>query len=156
MAKCRPLKKCDNFVWMDNLKNVLLPLNNNNNYVKDCLVLSRIVILFCCFPLVDVYLSVCLCLSFFLSFCLSVNLSVCLCLSVCLSIHSHIISFLVLTWKMVAHQLKAPILIFCFQCHPFFRSINWEDLYSRKVEPTFKPNIVSILFFNPIQLHQTG
>ncbi|XP_020632368.1 ribosomal protein S6 kinase beta-1-like [Orbicella faveolata] len=27
------------------------------------------------------------------------------------------------------------------KCHPFFRSINWDDLYSRKVEPPFKPNI---------------
>ena len=89
MAKCRPLKKCDNFVWMDNLKNVLLPLNNNNNYVKDCLVLSRIVILFCCFPLVDVYifLSVCVYLSFCLSVCQSTFLSVCVCLSVFPFIH---------------------------------------------------------------------
>lgn len=31
-----------------------------------------------------------------------------------------------------------------FKAHPFFRHINWEDLLARKVEPPFKPFLVSI------------
>jgi len=30
--------------------------------------------------------------------------------------------------------------------HPFFRSINFQDLYDKKIEPTYNPNVVSILF----------
>lgn len=29
------------------------------------------------------------------------------------------------------------------QAHPFFRHINWDDLLARKVEPPFKPFLVS-------------
>lgn len=30
------------------------------------------------------------------------------------------------------------------QAHPFFRHINWDDLLARKVEPPFKPFLVSV------------
>lgn len=30
-----------------------------------------------------------------------------------------------------------------FQAHPFFRAINWANLLARKVEPPFKPSVVS-------------
>lgn len=30
-----------------------------------------------------------------------------------------------------------------FQAHPFFRHINWDDLLAHKVEPPFKPFLVS-------------
>jgi hypothetical protein len=29
--------------------------------------------------------------------------------------------------------------------HPFFRSINWSDVLSRKLEPPFKPSLVCIV-----------
>ena len=38
-----------------------------------------------------------------------------------------------------------------FQLHPFFRAIKWDDLYSKKVEPPFKPSIVSLSRF--LRLH---
>jgi serum/glucocorticoid-regulated kinase 2 len=31
------------------------------------------------------------------------------------------------------------------KAHPFFHSIDWRKLLQRKYEPTFKPNVVSIL-----------
>ncbi|KAL6069364.1 Serine/threonine-protein kinase [Balamuthia mandrillaris] len=31
--------------------------------------------------------------------------------------------------------------------HPFFKNVNWEDLYNRRVEPPFKPHLVCFLLF---------
>lgn len=36
--------------------------------------------------------------------------------------------------------------------HPFFKDINWEDLYNRKYEPSFKPHLVNptdVRYFDP-------
>jgi len=36
--------------------------------------------------------------------------------------------------------------------HPFFKSINWNDLYEKKVEPSFKPHLQSptdVRYFDP-------
>lgn len=30
------------------------------------------------------------------------------------------------------------------QRHPFFRHINWDDLLARRVDPPFRPSLVSI------------
>ena len=31
--------------------------------------------------------------------------------------------------------------------HPFFRTINWQDLYDKKIEPPYNPNVVSCSSF---------
>ena len=36
--------------------------------------------------------------------------------------------------------------------HPFFKDINWKDLAERKVEPPFKPKVVSFHRFATTEL----
>lgn len=45
------------------------------------------------------------------------------------------------------HEIYKPYFCHCVdKAHPFFRHINWDDLLARKVEPPFKPFLVSLPF----------
>jgi hypothetical protein len=35
------------------------------------------------------------------------------------------------------------------QRHPFFRHINWDDLLARRVDPPFRPSLVSASYVDP-------
>lgn len=43
--------------------------------------------------------------------------------------------------------------------HPFFKTINWDAIYSKKIKPPFVPNIKSELdhkYIDPVNFHKKG
>lgn len=45
---------------------------------------------------------------------------------------------------LFGNEIWSPCCCYLSQAHPFFRHINWDDLLARKVEPPFKPFLVSL------------